>query len=301
MDEPIPVIVNGAAGRGCTKEDIEAIERAFDAAGGTAQVVQARTPAELASLATKALRAGHPKVVGAGGDGTLNSVASTLVGSDCAFGVLPFGTLNHFARDLGIPLTLPEAAHIIVNGRAAPIDVGEVNGHIFLNNSSIGLYPNFVLQRRRLTPGKQHWRWTSFFWALGTVLSRHPMLSVALTLDGRATIRRTPVVFIGNNEYRVEGFQVGTRERLDAGKLCIIVVERQGRGPLLGIILRALFGRLRDHPDFEALTAQSVVVSPRQKRLPVATDGEVTMMDMPLEYRIRPGALRVMLPTPPAP
>jgi diacylglycerol kinase family enzyme len=301
MDEPIPVIVNGAAGRGCTKDDIESIERAFQAAGGAAQVVQARTPAELTSLAAKAVRAGHPKVVGAGGDGTLNSVASTLVGSDSAFGVLPFGTLNHFARDLGIPLTLPEAAHIIVNGRAAPVDVGEVNGHVFLNNSSIGLYPRFVLQRRRLTPGRQHWRWTSFFWALGTVLSRHPMLSVALTLDGRATIRRTPIVFIGNNEYRVEGFQVGTRERLDAGKLCIIVVERQGRGPLLGIILRALFGRLRDHPDFEALTAQSVVVSPRQKRLPVATDGEVTMMDMPLEYRIRPGALRVMLPTPPAP
>jgi YegS/Rv2252/BmrU family lipid kinase len=300
MAEPIPIIVNGAAGRGCTKEDIEAIERAFAEAGSGGKVWLARTPDEITSLAQRALREGHAKIVAAGGDGTLNSVAAVLVDSPATFGVLPFGTLNHFARDLGIPLTLPEAARVVASGREAAVDVGEVNGRIFLNNSSIGLYPRFVLQRRRLTPGRQHWRWTSFFWALLTVLSRHPMLEVTLTLDGRTQVRRTPVVFIGNNEYRVEGFQVGTRERLDSGKLCIVMVERQGRGPLLGIIARSLFGRLRDHPDFEALTAQSVVVAPRHQRLPVAADGEVFSMDMPLRYRVRPGALRVMLPLPKA-
>ncbi len=130
------------------------------------------------------------------------------------------------------------------------------------------------------------------------MLSRYPLLRVRLTIDGREIIRRTPIVFIGNNEYVMEGFNVGARERLDAGRLSIYVSQRRGRVGLLALGFRALFGRLHQARDFAAMTAETIVVETRHRRLHVATDGEVNLMDTPLQYRIRPRALRVLVPSP---
>jgi Sphingosine kinase and enzymes related to eukaryotic diacylglycerol kinase len=225
-----------------------------------------------------------------------------VAGSGLALAVLPLGTLNHFAKDLGLPLELDKAVAAIVANRQAEVDVGEVNGRLFINNSSIGLYPTLVAvrenQRRRLGRGK----WHALFWATLTVLKRHPMLDVRLSLERTAQDRRTPFVFVGNNLYKSEGFDIGTRERLDGGVLSIYLTRRHGRRGLLGLALRALVGRLHDGTrDCEALTAHAVKVATRHKLLPVSTDGEVTVMNTPLEYRIRPRALKVVVAPPPAP
>jgi diacylglycerol kinase family enzyme len=237
-------------------------------------------------------------VVGGGGDGTMNAVACACAGTRTAMGVLPLGTLNHFAKDLGIPLALDDAALTIAANHQAAIDVAEVNGRIFINNSSLGLYPELVRvrdnQRRRLGRSK----WHALFWATLTVLRRHPMLDVRLAVDGETEQRRTPLVFIGNNEYEVEGFHIGRRPRLDAGKLSIYLTRRRGRRGLLGLALRALIGTLHQARDFEALTAQGVKIETRHKALPVAADGEVAVMTTPLDYRIRPKDLRVIVPAP---
>jgi diacylglycerol kinase family enzyme len=298
MANPVPVIVNAAAGKGYKTEHFEDICKAFAEAGLEAMIVAARDGGEIASLAKRAVDQGHAIVVGAGGDGTMNAVASALAGSASAMGVLPLGTLNHFAKDLKVPLGLEEAARVIAANHQVDVDVGEVNGRIFINNSSLGLYPTLVIvrenQRRRLGRGK----WHALFWATLTVLRRHPMLDVRLTLDEVAEDRRTPLVFIGNNEYKVEGFDVGSRERLDAGRLSIYLTRRRGRRGLLGLAVRALFGVLHQVRDFEALTAQAVTIATRHRVLPVATDGEVSAMTTPLEYRIRPRGLRVVAPAP---
>jgi diacylglycerol kinase family enzyme len=236
-------------------------------------------------------------VVAGGGDGTINAVASVLVGSDVSFGVLPLGTLNHFAKDMGIPLELDEAIANVAQGKVRKVDVGEVNDRIFLNNSSLGLYPDIVRdrekQQRRLGRGK----WLAAAWATLGALRRYPFLNVRLTLDdGTEHARRTPFVFIGNNEYTMEGFAIGERSRLDAGKLSLYVAQRPGRLGLLRLGWSAFWGRLAQERDFDVLSTCSTEIETRNKRMRVATDGEVTVMTTPLRYRIRPGALSVLVP-----
>ena len=296
MAQALPVIVNAAAGTGYREEYFETLREAFRAAGAQARILPAENGLEVESIARREARDKPPVLVAGGGDGTVSSVASAVVGTQTALGILPLGTLNHFAKDLKIPLTLEGAVRTIVANHQVQVDVGEVNGRTFINNSSLGLYPTLVIhreaQRRRLGRSKGH----AFFWATMTVLRRHPMLDVRLCLDDVAETRRTPFVFVGNNEYRMEGFDIGSRERLDAGRLSLYLTQRHGRWALVGLAFRALFGTLRQAKDFEAPTAHSIGIATRHRVLPVATDGEVSVMGTPLNYSIRPLALRVLAP-----
>jgi diacylglycerol kinase family enzyme len=292
----VEVIINAAAGGG-DGEAARAVEAAFEACGVRARVSLAHDGAEVSELARRALSGGARAIVAGGGDGTVGSVAAVLAGTDGTFGVLPLGTLNHFAKDLGIPLGLEEAARNVCEGRVVRVDVGEVNGQVFVNNSSLGLYPRIVRRRDKLRERDGIGKWTALARAGLAVLRRHPFLNVRLDADGRRITRKTPFVFVGNNEYETEGLQLGGRTRLDAGRLSLYVAHRTGRLGLLRLVLSALLGRLRRARDFDALEAEEVWVETRRpRRLPVATDGEVTVMTTPLRYRVRPGALKVIVP-----
>lgn len=296
MSSPVPVIINGAAGTGHTEAECGKLRDIFAAVGMDAAVMPASSGAELIEMAQRAVQEKPAIIVAGGGDGTINAVASVVAGSDIALGVLPLGTLNHFAKDLQIPLALEDAARTIAEGHVALVDVGEVNGRVFINNSSLGLYPQIVRhresQQRRLGRGK----WPALAWASLTALRRSPFMSVRLHVDDVEHRYTTTFVFIGNNEYVMEGFNIGQRARVDGAKLSVYVSHRRGRGGLLMLALRALFGRLHQATDFQALTAQTLEIDTRHARLHVATDGEVSVMDTPLEYRIRPGHLRVIVP-----
>ena len=298
MPDRLPVIINGVAGTGHAEEECNNLVQIFRSAGVEARILPARSGDELEAIAKREARDKPPVIVAGGGDGTINAVASAIAGSNIALGILPLGTLNHFAKDLRIPLDLEEAARTIAAGHGTDVDVGEVNGQIFLNNSSLGLYPSIVRgresQQRRLGRGK----WPALFWATWTTLRRSPFLNVRLCLDDREQQYTSTFVFIGNNEYVMEGFNVGARERLDAGRLSLYVSQRRGRVGLLALGIRALFGRLHQARDFAAMTAETIVVETRHRRLHVATDGEVNVMDTPLQYRIRVRALRVLVPSP---
>lgn len=295
---PIPIIVNAAAGAGRAKEGLDTLEEIFRGVGLEVRMVPFSSGDDLKAIAAEAVATRPSAVVAAGGDGTINAVASALVGTGIPLGVLPLGTLNHFAKDLGVPLDVSEAAQIIAAGHVADVDVGSVNGHIFLNNSSLGLYPSIVRhresQQRRLGRGK----WPALLWATWTVLRRRPFLNVALCLDDVKRQCRTSFVFIGNNEYTMEGFNIGGRERIDQGRLSVYMSQRRSRHRLFMLAIRALLGRLHQTSDFEATTVQSLTVESRHRRLHVATDGEVNMLDTPLEYEIRSRALRVLVPAP---
>jgi diacylglycerol kinase family enzyme len=292
----LPVLINPRSGSGFGDDGAERLVGLFRAAGVEAQIHLARSHEEIVGLAKRLAGGRAPLIVAGGGDGTMNAVASVLAGGDTALGVLPLGTLNHFARDLGIPLELEAAVAIVAKGVRKAIDVGEVNGRIFVNNSSIGLYPAIVRRREKLRRRLGGGKWRAMLWAMLTVLRGHPFLDVALELDGGAQRRRTPFVFVGNNIYNMEGFYIGLRERLDAGVLSVYVTHRRRRLGLVLLALRALFGLLHQARDFEASTTRELRIESRHKRLLVATDGEVTALEMPLEYRIRPGALQVIAP-----
>nr|MDQ3820644.1 sphingosine kinase [Acidobacteriota bacterium] len=233
----------------------------------------------------------------AGGDGSVAAVAGVAVERSLPLVVVPTGTLNHFARDLKIPLDLERAARVCLEGREARVDVGDVNGRVFLNNSSLGLYPSIVRYREKQQQRLGRGKWPAFLWATLAMLKRYPFLNIRLSTDDQRLIRRTPFVFIGNNEYQMESFNIGGRSCLDKGELSLYVAHRTGRLGLLRLAWRALFGGLRDEKDFDAMCTKEIWVETRRpKRLRVATDGEVTVMTTPLHYRTRPGALRVLVP-----
>jgi YegS/Rv2252/BmrU family lipid kinase len=292
----IPVVVNTTAGKNWSDEDLAALAKMFGDAGTEPRILPARSGADLVALARKALKDDPPVIVAGGGDGTISSVASLVQSTGTALGVLPLGTLNHFAKDLGIPIELEDAVRIVAAGRQIEIDVGQVNERIFINNSSIGIYPDIVRdrrrQQRRLGRGKQ---W-AMAWATLTALRRAPFLRIRLALDGQERNYRVPFVFVGNNVYNMEGFDIGTRASLREGKLSIYLTQRRGRLGLVALGFRALFGRLRQDREFEAATAQTLDIASSHHYLPVATDGEVTLLKTPLHYEIRPGALRVIAP-----
>jgi diacylglycerol kinase family enzyme len=294
----IPVLVNGGAGQGRAGSGIADIEAAFRAAGLEARIVTSTDEESIVDLAARVAREKPQLIVAAGGDGTLNAVASAVAGTEIVLGVLPLGTLNHFAKDLKIPLDAAQAAQTIARGHIAQIDVGVVNGRVFLNNSSLGLYPHIV--RARESKRRQHgWgKWRALVWATWLVFRRSPFLRLRLCLEKQESQYGASVVFIGNNRYVMEGFNIGSRERLDAGVLSLYATQRRGRLGLFLLASRALLGRLQQAEDFDTLTAQTIVIESRHKRLHVATDGEVAVMNTPLEYSIRPGALRVIVPAP---
>jgi len=294
------VILNAGSGNGCDQALAEHVHDLFLTAGMPAEVALARSGDEMAAKLAHAIAHDADIIVAGGGDGTVSMIATALVGSDIALGVLPLGTLNHFAKDLRLPMALDAAVMQITTGVRLQVDVGEVNGRVFVNNSSLGLYPDIVhdrqLQQRHAGRGK----WLAFFWASVAALRRYPFLSVCLLVDGNQHRRRTPFVFIGNNEYCIEGLALGSRERLTAGRLSVYTAQRPGRLRLVLFGLRALAGGLKQMRDFERLLTTELVVESGHHHLRVATDGEVTVMTPPLHYRTRPASLTVLAGLTPA-
>jgi YegS/Rv2252/BmrU family lipid kinase len=295
VEQAIEVIINVGSGADDKKEMREKVAANFAASGRKANISLARTGAEVVELARRAAQMQADIIVAGGGDGTINAVASELIGTDKSFGVLPLGTLNHFAKDLNIPVDIEAAVRTIVSGHTMQVDVGQVNGRIFLNNSSLGLYPRLVHERekqQRLGLRK----WTAFFWAAVAVLRRYPFLDVKLSVEGNDFSCRSPLVFIGNNEYEMESLDVGARACLNSGNLSLYMTRDTGRLGLVRLAFRALFGGLREDRDFTALCSKEIWIETRHRRLRVALDGEVTVLEPPLHYQIRPLSLRVIVP-----
>ena len=289
------VIINTASGTAAKENLPVELEQMFKGEGVDVKVHASQLGDDINSLAHQAAASDADIIVAGGGDGTLNSVASAVVGTDKVFGVLPLGTLNHFAKDLQIPLELHEAVKTIAHGRTVEVDVGEFNGRIFLNNSSLGLYPSIVREREK-QQRLGYRKWPAFVWAAWSVLMRYPFLDLRLQADGKAVATRTPFLFVGNNQYEMETLNIGGRSALDAGALSLYLTHRTGRLGLIRLAWRALFGGLNQEKDFMALTTEELSIETRKKRLRVALDGEVAVVEPPLQYRIRKKALKVRVP-----
>jgi diacylglycerol kinase family enzyme len=290
----VAVILNASAGRSDKHELADRLVLMFEAEGVNARVILACSGEEIVAAARRLAAEGASALVAGGGDGTVNTVASIALESGMPFGVLPLGTLNHFAKDLGLPLDIDCAVRAIAHGRVERVDVGDVNGRIFVNNSSLGIYPRIVRHRTR----KQRegmGKWAAFAWAAMRVLRRHIFLAVGLVADDKRLSRRTPFVFVGNNEYQMESLRMGSRTCLSAGRLSVVVARRPGRWGLVRLALRALLGRLHAAKDFDVLCTRELEVETPHAQLDVATDGEVTRMGTPLRYRVLPGALQVIV------
>jgi YegS/Rv2252/BmrU family lipid kinase len=295
MSAIIEVIINAGSGSVEQEETKRRLIELFEASGVEARVTLARGGEEIVELARKAANGNCSTIVAGGGDGTVSAVAQEAMKTGKTLGILPLGTLNNFSKDLRIEQDLDEAVRIIAAGVAREVDVGEVNGRLFVNNSSIGLYPAIVRRRekrQRLGYGK----WRSAVWAAWKMLMRSPFFAVRLETEKGRRIVKTPFVFVGNNQYEMDFFNIGRRARLDDGKLSVYFLHRSGRRGLFMLILRTVFGRLRQTADFEEINTSEITIETKKKLISVAFDGEVEMLETPLRYKIHPRALRVIAP-----
>jgi diacylglycerol kinase family enzyme len=232
-----------------------------------------------------------------GGDGTISAAAAAVAGTNTLLGILPLGTLNHFARDLEIPLELDEAARLIASASCRHVDVGEMNDRVFINNSAIGLYPLMVIdrdiQRKKLGRSKR----TAMIVASLRTLMRFNHHRLTLTVNEERTGRvDTPLLFVGNNDYRIDIGAPGRRERLDGGELCVVVMRKKTRRGFLAASVRAFFNRGRKDDMVRLDDTEHLRVSVSRRELPVSLDGEIVRIRPPLDYRIRKRALRVIAP-----
>jgi diacylglycerol kinase family enzyme len=243
--------------------------------------------------------AAHRLIVIGGGDGTLGQAAGALIqaGSSAVLGILPLGTHNHLAQQLGIPMDIPGAIRALAQGRERRIDAATVNGAVFLNNASIGLYP--LLVRSREVGQRRHGmpKWLANLFAAAAVLRRLRHHRLRVEVAGTAQSIRTPLLFVGNNVYSLEGGHVGERVALDEGKLSLFAVATGTRLGVIWFALRTLVGLTDPQRDFAALdTCRDFTVNAHAPDLHVALDGELRQLTTPLRFESRPLALRVKVP-----
>jgi diacylglycerol kinase family enzyme len=292
----VPVLINRGGGAAAADSEIaEKVAAALVAAGlqGDVELVGG---GECEVRCRAVAERGDPLLIVGGGDGTMAAAASALVGTGTLLGILPLGTLNHFARDLGIPTALDEAAKLIAARTERRVDVAEMNDRIFINNSAIGLYPLMVvdrdLQRKRFGRSKR----LAMIVASLRTLARFNHQRLTLTVNDQKAQIDTPLLFVGNNDYRIDLGAPGQRDSLEDGQLCVLVMRRKTRRGLIAASVRALLNRSRPDDMVRLDGVERLRVSSLRSQLAVSLDGEVARVARPLDYRIRKKALRVIAP-----
>jgi YegS/Rv2252/BmrU family lipid kinase len=306
---PALVVLNCLAGTDNKESIPDHLQRLFEERNFPVTILSIEPETDLRKAIADEVEAGCRLIVAGGGDGTINAVAEHVRNCSATFGVLPLGTLNHFAKDLGIPTDLEKAVDVIINGVPKAVDAGEVNGQIFLNNSSMGLYPQLVRDREaQQTRGRG--KWLAFTKSLLTVLVRYKYYRVHISVDGKEIVRATPLVFVGNNRYKLKGTDLGSRERLDEGVLSINIPHSVGRIGLVWLSLKAILGNVREDASFDEYLSTEFYIDTRTFRRPnwmrkmqhkkrlqnIAVDGEVFMLEKPLKYKLLPKVLNVLVP-----
>lgn len=289
------VIINRGAGHGHSETQAR-ILTLFREQGAEIELLVAREGGEMAVLAKKAAESDAGLVVGAGGDGTIDSIASVLAGTGKTLAVLPLGTFNLFAKRLGIPLDLKSAVHTAVHGRTTAINAAEVNGRTFLSRSSVGLYPLALRHREQMFRRFGRSRFIALVSGASALLRWGNIMTIRLTSEGESRRFRTRFVFACNNPEELNYFHLRGRECIEAGNLALYLPRPLGKLAILRLGFRLLARKTEENRDFEMVCGRELHLEIEPSRVPVSLDGEVEMMEAPLRYRLLPGALRMRVP-----
>ena len=277
------------------KADSDEVAAALVEAGIDAPV-DAVDGSEIRERAEAAIKGGAKLIIVGGGDGSVSSAAQSVAGTDATLAILPLGTLNHLARDLGIPFDLDQAAKIVASGRARTIDVAEVNGRTFVNNAAIGLYPLMVVDREAQEHRLGRSKRLAMLVASLRTLARFHHQRLRLSADGGEARVDTPLLFVGNNDYRLALPAAGQRDRVDDGRLCVMVMRKKGVPGFLAAVARALLGIPRTDDMVRLEGVRQLKVNSARSTITLALDGETLAMKPPLDFQIRAGALKVIAP-----
>lgn len=300
---PFTVILNVGSGHHDAAEVEGSIRAALEQAGRAHRIVVTQGAQEVEREARRAVEHchEHPQViVAAGGDGTINLVAGIVLGTGAPFGVIPLGTFNYFARDLGISQDPGEAAAALATGRVRPVHVARVNGHLFLNNASFGLYRQLLEEREGFKQKLGRYRMVAAIAALFTVWRFRRVYFLRMQLDGREVTLRTPMLFFGLNSLQLENLDLEVAPCAQSGMLAVIALQPTSPWHMIGLALRGALQGLRGSPDLRCHCASEVEVSlPGQRRTRVAVDGESVECELPLRFEVLRDALPVVVPREP--
>jgi diacylglycerol kinase family enzyme len=301
---PLFIVLNRGSGKHEQADVRLAIEEALTNAGRTFSIHEVDETTELGQLAAQVVAEARSRagvVVAAGGDGTINTVAAATLGSGCPFGVLPLGTFNYFSRAHGIPADMVAACGILLEGQAFEVQVGLVNDRVFLVNGSLGVYPELLEEREQAKRRLGRSRWVAVLAALRSLLRHHRRLRLDIEAKtGRQSVV-TNTLFVGNNRLQLRRFGIPDGELVEHHRLIAVMVRPVGVLGMLGLLGRALFGRLGDAEEVTSFDFERMTVRPRfgQRRIKVATDGEVEFLPVPLTFRVAPDSLWLLRPAEP--
>ena len=288
MTDRIPAIVNVKSG---TAEEARKVLEAGDGFD-----VHAVEPGAIGDTVRELVEAGAKRILISGGDGTIATAAAVLMETPAEMAILPGGTLNHFARDLGVSTDAAEALKLAAEGTCRGVDVGTVNGQVFLNTSSVGSYVRFVRIRERLER-RFGYRVASAFAAFRILLQMR-LIAVEVVVDGKPRIYRTPIVFIGVGERELQLPTLGSRVSEGKRGLHVMVVQGRTRARLLVLALAAVARGVKSvsrTPEFDSFLVERCRITVRRPGF-VAVDGEIVSMPTTLDYELRPDALSVVCP-----
>jgi YegS/Rv2252/BmrU family lipid kinase len=265
------------------------------AADAGLEVVRVTRGLDCPALIRQRMTDGLRLFVAAGGDGTINSVIQPLVHTDAILGVIPVGTYNHFAKDLGIPLAWRDALDVVTEGEIRPIDAASINDRFFVNNVSMGLYPELVARREE--KGRDYPRWKALLYGAFATLRKYPHVAVTLESEHHQEIVRTHVLMISNNSYDLSRLGIeAPRPALEEGRLSVYWLPHVPRLALTRFVAHYLAGRVHNAPGFRSFRTSRIRVQSSKTHLHIGVDGEVVTMNTPLTIAIVPQALSVKVP-----
>ncbi|MCZ0961654.1 diacylglycerol/lipid kinase family protein [Paracoccus benzoatiresistens] len=290
------VIANRGSGKKDGDEQVAAIRDALT--GKVAELALRLTDRgdQLSRLARQAVEDGFDIVLAFGGDGTQAAVAGALTGTDTLMGVLPGGTFNYFARDLGVGETIEDALATLLDAKAKPVDVGQIENLIFLNNVSLGAYPHILKTREGI-----YKRWgrsrLAAYWSVLVAMRRlrHPMHLVA-RVGGEERHFTTALVFVAHSAYQLDSFGLDGADAIRAGNFAVLIAKARRPLPLLQSAFRLAFGLSAKDNDFDLIITDSLTIETGRRQQLIAHDGEKTRMVSPFHLQVRHGALKVLVP-----
>lgn len=295
----IAVIANRKSGTNA--RDRAAIDRAIEVLGRARtrlyHWIPGRRPAEsMAALVRAAISDGAGTIVAAGGDGTAMGVAEAVLPTRAAFAALPLGTFNYFARGLGIPEDPTEAARTIRAGRPHDIRVGTVNGRVFLNNASLGIYPAILKQRETVYKRFGRHRLMAHWSVARTFLRFQRPMRLRIEVDGTEMLRRTPLLFVSRSAFQLDRFGLAGAEAISNDAFAVLIGRGQTRADLFRTAFRLVTQTALPGRDYDYIAARELRVHPDRPRALMAHDGEKALAPAPFVFRMSDDLLTVILP-----
>jgi diacylglycerol kinase family enzyme len=298
--EPVraTAILNLGSGSQRQLEVADKLSAVFARPGADLRIGYARRIKDVFSFARDAVAEGRPIVLAGGGDGTISAIASVLSGSQTAMAVLPIGTFNLFARSLGVPEDIESAAALCFDGVVRSVPLAEVNGRVFLNNASLGLYPAMLRVREETYQRWGRRRFLAYVTAGFAMLRRRRHMLIRMATPEGEQLLRTPLLFAARNPLQIESVGIAGSGCVERGNIAFYILPPVGRWGLLRAALRLMLRRASLGTDLHLVCADSAYISAHRQNVRVAYDGEIERMSSPLEFRVRPDALRVLVPAP---